>query len=66
MLPHVIDRPLALVRCPEGTASPCFFQKHWVGSLPDALSSVMIRQSDGHTRPYVVVHDVTGLVTLAQ
>ena len=66
MLPQVEGRPLALVRCPEGTTGECFFQKHWVGTLPDALSSVMIEQSDGHTRPYVVVDDVSGLVTLAQ
>ncbi len=26
MLPHVVDRPLALVRCPAGMASKCFFQ----------------------------------------
>lgn len=25
MLPHVIDRPLAIVRCPEGSGKPCFF-----------------------------------------
>jgi bifunctional non-homologous end joining protein LigD len=66
MLPHVAGRPLALVRCPEGTAAECFFQKHWSGRLPEALSTVKIRQSDGHTRPYVVVNDATGLVTLAQ
>jgi bifunctional non-homologous end joining protein LigD len=66
MLPHVAGRPLAVVRCPEGTAAECFFQKHWTGQLPDALSSVDIRQSDGRTRPYVVVEDAAGLVTLAQ
>ena len=30
--PHVVDRPLALVRCPGGIADKCFFQKHaWAG-----------------------------------
>lgn len=28
MGPHVADRPLAILRCPEGTAGACFFQKH--------------------------------------
>jgi bifunctional non-homologous end joining protein LigD len=28
MRPHVVDRPLAILRCPEGTAGECFFQKH--------------------------------------
>jgi bifunctional non-homologous end joining protein LigD len=28
MLPHVARRPLMLLRCPDGRARPCFFQKH--------------------------------------
>ncbi len=28
MLPHIVGRPLALVRCPAGCGKPCFFQKH--------------------------------------
>ena len=32
VLPHLVERPLSLVRCPSGTASKCFFQKHaWEG-----------------------------------
>ena len=32
VLPYLIGRPLSLVRCPSGTASKCFFQKHaWEG-----------------------------------
>ena len=30
--PHLVDRPLALVRCPGGVEEGCFFQKHaWAG-----------------------------------
>ncbi len=28
MRPHVTGRPIALLRCPEGAAGQCFFQKH--------------------------------------
>ena len=28
MAPHIVNRALALVRCPEGTKGECFFQKH--------------------------------------
>lgn len=28
MLPHIINRPLSLHRCPNGTSKPCFYQKH--------------------------------------
>ena len=66
MLPHVAGRPLALVRCPEGSGHECFFQKHWIGKQPPAIDTVGIRQNDGKVHPHVVVHDVAGLVTLAQ
>ena len=33
MLPHVVDRPLALVRCPDGMAGKCFFQRNWSETL---------------------------------
>lgn len=65
MLPHVGNRPLSLLRCPDGTAGTCFFQKHWQGRLPEALDTVPVRERSG-TKPYVVVRDATGLVTLAQ
>ncbi len=66
MLPHVAGRPLTFLRCPEGIADECFFQKHWTGKVPDALDTVPIRQGGGEVRRYVVVHDVPGLVTLVQ
>ena len=31
ILPYVRNRPLSLLRCPQGPASPCFFQKHAMG-----------------------------------
>ena len=40
--PHVVDRPLALVRCPGGISDTCFFQKHaWAG-----ISEHIIRGRD--------------------
>jgi bifunctional non-homologous end joining protein LigD len=65
ILPHVIARPLSLVRCPEGSAGECFFQKHWPGTPPPAIDGVPIRQSDG-VRRHVVIHDLEGLITLIQ
>jgi bifunctional non-homologous end joining protein LigD len=34
--PHVVRRPLALVRCPEGTKGQCFFQKHVAAGIKDS------------------------------
>src|SRR5215469_3275807 len=28
ILPHIVERPLSLLRCPEGQGKACFFQKH--------------------------------------
>ena len=65
MLPHVADRPLALVRCPEGRGKECFFQKHPVVGTPKELRQVRIREKN-KTETYVVVDDAAGLMSLAQ
>jgi bifunctional non-homologous end joining protein LigD len=36
MAPHVVGRPLALVRCPAGTKGECFFQKHIAENVKDS------------------------------
>ena len=66
MLPHVAGRPLTFLRCPEGIADECFFQKHWTGKIPKVLGTVRIKQGGGEMKPYVVVKDAAGLVTLVQ
>jgi len=65
MLPHVIDRPLALVRCPNGRAGKCFFQRNYTDALPDAMVGINVgegRKKDLH----VSITDVAGLVSLVQ
>src|SRR5690606_28760503 len=37
ILPEVVGRPLALVRCPEGRGTQCFFQKHAWPGMPEAI-----------------------------
>jgi bifunctional non-homologous end joining protein LigD len=65
MLPHVANRPLTLVRCPNGRGKPCFFQKHpGPGTLP-GLRSVSIREKEGKA-PYSVIDDAIGLFGLVQ
>jgi bifunctional non-homologous end joining protein LigD len=66
MLPYVRRRPLSLVRCPEGVAKQCFFQKHIKKGMPDALKSVDVRESDGETAQYLMIDDTAGLVSVAQ
>ncbi|UAK22987.1 DNA ligase D [Sphingomonas nostoxanthinifaciens] len=60
------DRPTSLVRCPQGRAKQCFFQKHDAGSFGDAVRHVPIREKDGHDEPYLYLDDARGLLTCVQ
>ena len=66
MLPWVAERPVSLVRCPQGRAKHCFFQKHDAGSFGEAVHRVPIREKDGATEDYLYVRDAAGLVTCVQ
>ena len=61
--PGVVDRPLALLRCPGGMAEACFFQKHaWTG-IPDSI----IRASDPDGgEELLVIRNLEGLLALTQ
>jgi bifunctional non-homologous end joining protein LigD len=65
MLPHIIGRPLALVRCPRGSEQKCFFQKHASPGWPDLFHKVRIREKSG-TDDYLYIDDVKGLIAAAQ
>jgi bifunctional non-homologous end joining protein LigD len=66
ILPHVADRPLSLLRCPQGpTGGPCFYQKHRTETMPSEVRGVMITQSDGPME-YITIHDQDGLLALVQ
>jgi len=66
MLPHVSGRPLSLVRCPEGATKECFFQKHAMMGMPDALKSVPVTENDGEIARYLMIDSAGGLVAAAQ
>ena len=65
ILPHVINRPLSMVRCPEGATEPCFFQRHvGLGKTP-YLHEVEVQVKD-KARNYLMIQDVKGLISLVQ
>jgi bifunctional non-homologous end joining protein LigD len=66
IVPHVADRPLSLVRCPEGAGGQCFYQKHAGPGVPPEVKRVRIRERGGATAAYPYVDDLPGLVALAQ
>jgi bifunctional non-homologous end joining protein LigD len=66
MIPWAGDRPLSLVRCPQGRAKKCFFQKHDSGSFGEHVKHVPVREKDGHLEDYLYVQDADGLLTCVQ
>jgi bifunctional non-homologous end joining protein LigD len=65
ILPHILHRPLVLVRCPEGHTKACFYQKHPGPGTPAMLRQIPIREKT-KIEKYIVVDDMAGLVSLAQ
>jgi bifunctional non-homologous end joining protein LigD len=64
ILPHLEARPLSLVRCPEGAAKQCFFQKHALNGVV-GVDTIDIRESDG-VEPYMIVNSAQALISLVQ
>ncbi|HSE04839.1 MAG TPA: DNA ligase D, partial [Methylomirabilota bacterium] len=62
IVPHVADRPLSLVRCPEGDRGGCFYQKHAGPGVPEEVKRIRIRESGGRAASYLYVDDLPGLV----
>lgn len=66
MLPYAGDRPISLVRCPDGDTGERFFQKHHKKGMPAALKPVPIVEDDGEKADYLMVDSAAGLVGVAQ
>ncbi|MEO8310852.1 MAG: DNA ligase D [Caldimonas sp.] len=64
MLPHLADRPVSLVRAPEGIAGELFFQKHPETRMP-GLRELDARLWPGHSS-LLAVDTVEALVSAAQ
>jgi bifunctional non-homologous end joining protein LigD len=63
MAPQVVGRPLALVRCPEGTKGQCFFQKHASAGLTEKNLRIV---TDRKGRQIIAVEDLAGMLSLVQ
>ncbi len=65
ILPHIENRPLTLVRCPEGQAKECFYQKHVNERFPAAVHRVEVDES-AKAVPYGAIDSLKGLISLVQ
>ena len=59
-------RPLTLIRCPQGRARQCFFQKHDSGTMGEHVKHVPVKEKDGEVADYLYVDDVRGLLAAVQ
>ncbi|HEX8528041.1 DNA ligase D [Allosphingosinicella sp.] len=59
-------RPLSLVRCPQGRARKCFFQKHNTATFGPHVRQVEIEEKKGEVVDYVYVEDVAGIIACVQ
>ena len=66
VLGTALERPLSLVRCPQGRAKQCFFQRHGADNLGDSILTVNVLGKDGKTRAYMYIADKTGLLECVQ
>ncbi|MDC8014489.1 DNA ligase D [Tahibacter soli] len=65
ILREIAGRPLSVVRCPDGIAHECFFQKHLGRGWGDHVYGTPIAEKNG-TKDYLRIDDEAGLVELVQ
>ena len=65
MLPFARNRPISLLRCPDGTAGQCFFQKHRGDGMPASVGTVAISDDEGDA-DYISLSSAAGLVAATQ
>ena len=65
ILPYVVNRPISLVRCPEGIDGEQFFQRHAMKGMSDAIKQVPISGGESK-KPYLYIDGKAGLFGLVQ
>jgi bifunctional non-homologous end joining protein LigD len=67
MLPHLADRPLTMIRMPEGIHGQRFFQKHWEQSKPDFVRTITVfSEHKDEKHDYILANDLPTLLWLGQ
>lgn len=64
-LPNVAGRPTSVLRCPEGLAGKCFFQKHSMEGL-HFTDLVRLKEADGKAANYLCPRTPEAILELVQ
>jgi bifunctional non-homologous end joining protein LigD len=65
ILPYVVNRPISLVRCPEGIEGERFFQRHAMKGMSDAIKQIPISGGESK-KPYLYLDGEAGLFGIVQ
>ena len=60
MLPHVANRPLSLVRCPQGPDNTASSRSTTAAAFPKRMHHVAIAESSGEKAEYFYIDDLAG------
>jgi bifunctional non-homologous end joining protein LigD len=62
----VANRPMTLIRCPQGRSKKCFFQKHDNGTMGEHVKHIPIEERNGSVQDYLYFEDIRGLLACVQ
>ncbi len=65
LLDGIRDRPLSIVRCPDGANGGCFFQKHTLPGLK-CVGNITLKEENGSSDAYLFVRDAEEVIELVQ
>ncbi len=67
ILPHLADRPLTMIRMPEGIQGHRFFQKHWEQERPEFVETITVfSEHKDEKHDYLLCNNLATLLWLAQ
>jgi bifunctional non-homologous end joining protein LigD len=67
ILPHLADRPLTMIRMPDGISGQRFFQKHWEQERPAFVETITVFSGHKDERhEYLLCNNLPTLLWLAQ
>lgn len=65
LLPNVVERPLSVIRCPEGAKKTCFFQKHPMHGL-HRVGTIELKEEKGSLATYMYAKNADSILELVQ
>ncbi|MCW3798205.1 DNA ligase D [Sphingomonas sp. BN140010] len=66
LLIDLANRPMTLIRCPQGRGKQCFFQKHDSGAMGPHVLHVPVIENKGETQDYLYVTEALGALECVQ